>query len=227
MAIEGTLRPLGEKKFGLREPSIGKVTKNPARQDELSLPSQIKYIEHLQSRVNPKKPDSYISQEQIFKVFLKANPDVANRIKAENGNQFSKLTDEQRILVLQKAGKELGLEQITADINNGTIRAQELAFLVQGETSGVARRETPRVAALEKEHLDIQQKLAIAQEKMQQMGRQMKAQATQLGSMLHSKQPVNMDKTEASVPADPPAKPGAHAQAVLNRRNQQGAAVGV
>lgn len=221
LAIEGTLRPLGEKKLGLREPSIGKVVKNPDRQDELSLPSQIKYIEHLQSRVNQKKPETFVSQEQVFKVFLKANPEAASRIRAENGNDFGKLSPEQRVLVLQKAGKEIGLEQITADINNGAIRAQELAFLVQGESSGVPRKEAPRVTALEKEHSYIQQKLQQAQEQIHHLTQKVKAQSTQIGSMMHSNKPVNMDKVEAATEVQ---KPGVHAQRELARRQQQGTA---
>lgn len=221
LALEGTLRPLGEKKLGLREPSIGKVTRDPSRQDELSASSQIKYIEHLQSRVNQKKPETFVSQEQVFKVFLKANPEAADRIRAENGNDFGKLSAEQRILVLQKAGKEVNLEQITADINNGTIRAQELAFIVQGDSSGVPRKEAPRVATLEKEHSYIQQKLHQAQAQIHHLTQQVKVQSAQLGSMIHSKKAVNMDKAE--VPAEP-QKPGVHAQRELARRQQQGAA---
>ena len=221
LAIEGTLRPLGEKKFGLREPSISKVTRDPSRQDELSLSSQVKYIEHLQSRVNPKKPESFISQEQVFKVFLKGNPAAAERIRAENGNDFSKLTPAQRILVLQKASQEINIEQITADINNGTIRAQELAFLVQGEQSGVPRKEAPRVTMLEKEHTYIQQKLQQAQAQIHSLTQKVKAQSTQIGSMMSSNKPVNMDKVTVTVE---PQKPGMHAQRELARRQQQGTA---
>lgn len=221
LAIEGSLRPLGEKKLGLREPSISKVTKDPSRQDELSLPSQIKYIEHLQSRVNPKKPETFVSQEQVFKVFIKANPQVAGQIRAENGNDFSKLSPEQRVLVLQKASKDINLEQMTADINNGVIRAQELAFLVQGETSGVPRKEAPRVATLEKEHNYIQQKLHQAQAQIHNLTQQVKVQSAQLGSMIHTRKSVNMDKVEAQ---PEPQKPGMHAQRELARRQQQGTA---
>lgn len=224
LAIEGTLRHVGEKRLGLREPSISKVTKNPARQDELSLPSQIKYIEHLQARVNTKKPETYVSQEQVFKIFLKANSDVADRIKAENGNQFSKLSAEQKMLVLDKVGKEINLEQITADINNGAIRAQELAFMVQGESSGVPRREAPRVTALEKAHANLEHTLSQAQEKIHHLTQKVKDQSAQLGSMFSSNKSV--DKVETSAET---TKPGKHAHDELARRQKnatQGATVG-
>ncbi len=222
MATEKAAERIIEPRFGLHEPSIRKVTKDPSLQDKLSLSSQVSLIQHLQKRVNPKKPNTFISQEQVFKVFLKANPEAADRIRAENGNDFSKLSAEQRILVLQKAGKEVNIEQITADINNGAIRAQELAFIVQGESSGVPRKEAPRVSALEKDHGYIQQKLEQAQAQIRHLTQKVNVQSAQLGSMLRSNTAVNMDKAEA--PAEP-QKPGMHARRELERRQQQGAAV--
>lgn len=181
MATEKIGDAIAKPLFGMEEPSIRKVIKDPSQQDKLSLSSQMKYLEHLQKRVHPEKPKSFISQEQVLKFFLAANPGTAEAIKNSYGANYSQLPPEQRKGIIATLGKEINLEQVTTDLNTGQIRAQELAFLAQGDRSGVPRRQSPRLNALEKAHESMEAKLQQAEQEIRRL--QMQVKSTQLGSM--------------------------------------------
>lgn len=183
MGTEAVSEKVAEKIFKHSEPSLHKVTRDPSLQSQLSLSSQVNYIEHLQKRVHSFNPKTFISQEQVFKTFLAANQTMNEDIKSRYGAEFSKLSADQRVEVLTDMGKPIGLEQLTADLNNRQVRAQELAFLTQGETSGVPRHEAPRITTLEKAHARMEKELAQAKATIGKLKQRIKATDTKLGKI--------------------------------------------
>lgn len=183
IGVEKAATVAAEPLFGLREPSISKVIKEPGLQKKLSLSSQVNYLEHLQKRVRADHPESFISQEQVLQVFLKANEGTAQAIKQKYGAEYADLPPEQRAQIVTNLGKNINLEKLTSDLNCGTVRAQEVAFLVQGQTSGVPPRETPRVKELERAHGRMEQQLQQAQGEIASLRTQMKNGAAQSGNM--------------------------------------------
>jgi hypothetical protein len=153
MIAEKVMMKFGEHALHLNEPPLKDAEHNPRIQDQLSLPNQVRLIERMQGRRVP------VSQEQVLTTFIAANPDLDRGIASRYGAPFSALPDSARIAVMQNIGPTINLEGLTSDINNRAIRAQELAFVVQGQNSGVARVESPRVTALEKANIQLTSQL--------------------------------------------------------------------
>lgn len=78
-----------------------------------------------------------ISDERVFAVFVHANPQIGEFIKARFGKEFDKLAVADKMAVTGQLGELLKAKQVTEDINQGRIRATELAFSVEGDYSGV------------------------------------------------------------------------------------------
>ncbi len=233
MGTEAVLEPLVESKLKLKEPSLRKVAKSPQLQEQLSISSQVKFLEHLQKRVQTNKPETFISQEQVLTTLLAAQPQIAQKIKDTYGDKFSALSADQKKLAIQDVNDSgINISQITADLNHRQIRAQEMAFIVQGETSGVPRHEAPRVTALEKAHLKINQKLAQAQDEIAHLKQQMHAKSTQMGGVMQNGVAVPVDsmnmgnKAPVTASQSPVGPATERLQAQRKQAAAQGAAIG-
>ena len=77
-----------------------------------------------------------------MQVFASANPVLAAEIESRFGEPFHKLSAATKDRVLEKIGPQYNIEELTNDLNNRHIRAQELAFAVAGQQSGVPRLES-------------------------------------------------------------------------------------
>jgi hypothetical protein len=117
MVVKSPIQKVGEKLFG-----VDKKTTHE-RIEEISK-------EHQAGKV--------VSRERVFAVFVHANPKLDEFIKANYGKEFDKLKVGQKIRIADEIGNQLGIGKITDDINQGQVKATELAFAVQGNFSGVA-----------------------------------------------------------------------------------------
>lgn len=122
--------------FDLKEPYIREVQHDPALQDKLSLPSQIRYLERLQHR------KIEISEDQVVKVFDKAHPELS----------------------YQEIMERYPIAQITDDLNHRRRVPQELAFTVYGQQSGVPRSEQSEDGLLRMGPEGLHQRMADTQE---------------------------------------------------------------
>ena len=186
ITAEKLLEPLAEKIFNVNEPKLSEVFREPSLQAELSVPSQVKYLAHLQQNINPRDPRSLIKPEQVASVFKKANPNNVPNISY--------------------------IKQLTSDLNERLVRAQELAFTVYGQQSGVEKLEQRRLNALEIAHENLQNKLAIAQDKIEELSEQAKEKAKNIGEKAMAKMGFNNSNIEAVVPEN---------QAKLNEAMQE------
>jgi len=132
LGTEKGLEKFGEKKLHLEEPALKKVFKREERQSELSVPSQITFLAHKQAHRQA------VSQEQVMTVFTTANAGLDRQIQASYGKKFTQLGDEQKRQAIETSGAQYNVAALTADINDHHVRAQELGFIVHGQSSGVA-----------------------------------------------------------------------------------------
>jgi len=228
LGAEYLLEQAGKKIFHLDEPSINEVSRQPNLQHELSLPGQIRYLERLQSR------RMLISQEQVFSTFLAARSDLAAAITSRYGAPFETLSDPIKEKALLDVGPQHNLEQITEDLNNRLVRAQELAFLVQGQKSGVAKLDVPHQTALERTNVELQQKLLTAQQKIGSLSEQVKTRASSISEKIKERSPFRKSDVRAAVPenqeqaefSEPKIIGPQTAQVIGRRQSQLGTAIG-
>lgn len=147
MAGEKALDKYGEQKLGLKEPPVAQARAVPQLQSALSFPSQIRLLEKMQ------RHHEVISQEQVLTAFIKADPKLSERIQLTYRAPLEQLDSATRARAILEVGPDRNLEQLTADLNNRQIRAQELAFLAYGQRSGVPRLEQPKSSALRQAEL--------------------------------------------------------------------------
>jgi len=79
-----------------------------------------------------------ITRERVFDVFVHANPPLDQFIRQQYGKKFDKLKPVDKLELAEALGGQLGVAQLTDSINQGKIKATELAFTVDGKFSGVA-----------------------------------------------------------------------------------------
>lgn len=77
-----------------------------------------------------------VSKEQVLEAYMEAHPSIDASLKEQFGHHYRHLHVEQKEQVLANADRQMGLNQITAAINSGQMRPEELAFLVHGQQSG-------------------------------------------------------------------------------------------
>jgi hypothetical protein len=117
MVVKTPLEKLGKALFNIDEKSVSD------RIEEISK-------EHETGKV--------ISRERVFSVFVHANPKLDAFIENRYGKKFEKLTAAEKMAITESIGSQLGVARLADDINQGRIRATELAFAVDGKVSGVA-----------------------------------------------------------------------------------------
>jgi len=145
VAGEHILGSVGSKRLGLEEPSLYSIKHNPSRQGNLSVSEQIHYLQELHEH------KKRITPEQVMTLFVTANQGLADHIIMQFGAPFSKLNDTQKLNVIEATEFTDQLQQIANSLNDGTLRAQELAFTVCGQTSGILPFKT--VALVPQEEL--------------------------------------------------------------------------
>jgi hypothetical protein len=145
LGVEKGLEFAGEKAFHIEEASFKKVDKNPGKQAELSVPDQITYLGKKQAK------GQTVTQEQVMTVFTSANKGLGAQIEARYGKSFDKLEEPAKRDALRQFGSKYNVAEITADINNHNMRAQELAFNAYGQASGVAKTGSSRVEATQRQ----------------------------------------------------------------------------
>lgn len=84
-----------------------------------------------------------ISQEQVLEVVVAANPAMDKIIQYNFGKRFAKLDEAERAQLIEAVQSQIDLARITADINAGVLRPEELAFTAVGQESGVGRLKAP------------------------------------------------------------------------------------
>ncbi|MBV8939663.1 MAG: hypothetical protein JO089_07495, partial [Alphaproteobacteria bacterium] len=68
-----------------------------------------------------------ISETKVFEVFLEAHPELARAVRREHGRSFDSLSLKDQAQVAAAFGPSIHLRQLTADINSGAVRPEELA----------------------------------------------------------------------------------------------------
>ncbi|MDX1975414.1 MAG: hypothetical protein SFT92_07035 [Rickettsiales bacterium] len=82
-----------------------------------------------------------ISREQVFSVFVSANPQLDEYIMAQLGRSYNALNIEDKRRVADSMGTAMNIQQFSDAINNGQVNVTELAFAAEGQRSGVLPRE--------------------------------------------------------------------------------------
>ena len=78
-----------------------------------------------------------ISREQVLSLYASANPELANFIQSRFGGRLEDLPPETQQQAAAFMNRYLPLEAVAEAVNTKSICATELAFVVQGDTSGV------------------------------------------------------------------------------------------
>ena len=84
-----------------------------------------------------------LSKEQVLGVFVGAKQEFSNFVESSFGKPYDKLDLKQKQSMLESFEQYIPLTNITASLNAGITEVSELAFLVQGDKSGVAPNMNP------------------------------------------------------------------------------------
>ncbi len=119
-AVKTPLHWVGDKAFGV---------------DKKTTHERIREIAH------ERQAGKTISKEQVFDVFVAANPDLQDVIEAKYRKSFDKLDLRDRQVLTKELGTLMQVDEITAAINGGNINVSELAFAAIGQESGVPMKD--------------------------------------------------------------------------------------
>ncbi len=86
-----------------------------------------------------------ISREQVFDVFVKASPELDAMIKLQYGKNYDDLGLSARQQITAALGPMIQLDRMVEGINSGRFNATELAFTVEGQSSGVVPKTEAEV----------------------------------------------------------------------------------
>lgn len=112
-----------------------------------------------------------VSQEQVFAVFVAANPGLDRIIETAYGSPYYELKPEQQTDALQQYGRSFQnpavtkrtIESLTHDINTRQIEADELVFAVVNQESGIPKLNNPQPVGAEKTKTrQLQEELGMA-----------------------------------------------------------------
>lgn len=115
-AVEGPLHAIADKMFGLDD----RITND--------------YITDIE---RDREAGKVISREQVLAVFAAANKEVDRLIVSTYGKHFDELSAGDKQRAAAQLNQIIPLEKLTLDINVGRIDSSELAFAVEGKSSGV------------------------------------------------------------------------------------------
>jgi len=88
-----------------------------------------------------------VKPEDILPVFARVNKKVDDQIVQQFGAHYDELSADRKSEAAKQLSGTLPLEALAKDINDGSIRATELMFVVVGEKSGVERNIVPETGA--------------------------------------------------------------------------------
>jgi hypothetical protein len=97
--------------------------------------------EKIEEIMRDREAGKTISKEQVFDIFVAANPDLQGVIQAKYGKAYEALDLQDKKELTQNLGKLLQIDEITAAINGGNINVSELAFVAVGQDSGVPMKD--------------------------------------------------------------------------------------
>ncbi|MEQ1789253.1 MAG: hypothetical protein ABL857_02300 [Rickettsiales bacterium] len=89
------------------------------------------------------KSGKVIGREQVLSVFVDANKGLDTFVKNEYGKSYDKLSVQEKTGVAEALEQHIPLTEITENLNSGRVRISELAFSVEGNTSGVKPNSVP------------------------------------------------------------------------------------
>lgn len=82
-----------------------------------------------------------ISKEQIFDVYVAANPDLKDVIETKYRKSYANLGLVEKKELAEGIGKLIHVDEVAAAINGGNINVSELAFSAVGQESGVPMKD--------------------------------------------------------------------------------------
>ncbi len=99
--------------------------------------------DHIVSLKKDREAGRAITREQVLSVYAASNPALDKMIVREYGKHFDSLSPDVKNKAAYDIGKLIPLEKLANDINLGKINVTELAFAVDGQTSGVENGRPP------------------------------------------------------------------------------------
>lgn len=202
IAADAAANAIGKRMLHLKEPKIKDVEKNPSLQPELSMPSQVRYLEWLQDR------RLEITPEQVLILMNKANPNM--NIPQEQTEQLAQDLNDRLVNAQELAfiayGQESGVpkreipERSALEIAN-----QKLAMQAQ-----VIREQTAKLGERASEFG------STAKERAAEFGSNVKEKAGEwTNRIMPKKQPQDIINEKLA------QGPQSAADTVLNQRQQQ------
>ena len=117
----------------------GKIKEIVDKSYEVDQPTAYDRIQSLEMKqATGKILSRRIQREDIFDVYVSANPELAREIEGRYGSSYASLPDNKRHEVMLSYDKRLGLSAVLEAIHANEFNAQELAFRVHGQESGVS-----------------------------------------------------------------------------------------
>ena len=98
--------------------------------------------DHIVAIVRDREMGKIISREQIMSAFVAAHPELDQMIVNSYGKHFDDLALADKQRAVQQINQMIPLDAIAIDINSGRINATEIAFMAQGQSSGVRHSGT-------------------------------------------------------------------------------------
>ena len=117
--------------------------------------------DHIVSMKMDREVGKIISREQVLAAFVAANPELDQLIVSSYGKHFNDLDVATKQRASQDMNQLIPLDKLTIEINAGRINVTELAFSVQGQSTGVEHDGTE---APSKDHKKGLNKLLIKME---------------------------------------------------------------
>lgn len=122
-------------------------------------------LDRVQDIVRQQKQEKVVTPAQVLGVFVAAQPELAHEVKKEFGGKYEELSVSQKIQAVELFGERFGVAELARKVNAGEIYAQELAFSVHGQSSGVV----PDASWKEKLFSATQEQFGQVQEKLSQV----------------------------------------------------------
>lgn len=101
-----------------------------------------------------------ITPEQVLGALAAANPKIGKLVEGRTGKPFGQLTVQEQQQTAQALGDLLPLAKMAQDINDGTMRVTQLAFMAEGEFPVALPRETSTPPVPDEPELSIAQQVS-------------------------------------------------------------------
>lgn len=94
-------------------------------------PTSVPFVKYIQVEM----AKGIVDPQKLFQYAIQANPQIENFVKKTFNENYNTLSYQKKIQVIDMLGMRDQMERMAADLNNGTIRATELPFLLAGQNS--------------------------------------------------------------------------------------------